>query len=82
MSRCSRRRRSSSALKPLKQATAQEGSRVTNAAASLGIKGGNLLMKQLAARFGLEEARIETEGTFQEASLVVGKYFSPRLYVE
>lgn len=67
---------------PLNQATAQEGSLVTNAAASLGIKGGNLLMKQLAARFGLEEARIETEGTFQEASLVVGKYFSPRLYVE
>ncbi|MBL8113262.1 MAG: translocation/assembly module TamB domain-containing protein, partial [Acidobacteria bacterium] len=67
---------------PLNEATQEEGSLVTNAVGSLGIKGGNLLMKQLAGKFGLEEARIETEGTFREASLIVGKYLSPRIYVE
>ncbi len=67
---------------PLNEATQEEGSLVTNAVGSLGIKGGNLLMKQLAAKFGLEEARIETEGTYREASLIVGKYLSPRIYVE
>ncbi len=67
---------------PLNQATQQEGSLVTNAAGSLGIKGGDLLVKQLAAHFGLDEARIETESTFREASLIVGKAFSPRIYVE
>jgi translocation and assembly module TamB len=66
---------------PLGQATQQEGSLVTSAAASLGIKGGNLLAKKLAARFGLEEVKIETEGTYKEAALVVGKYLSPKFYV-
>ncbi|MGE5717815.1 MAG: translocation/assembly module TamB domain-containing protein, partial [Acidobacteriota bacterium] len=55
---------------PLGKSTQQEGSLVANAAASLGLKGGNLLAKKLAAKFGLEEARIETEGSFSEAALV------------
>ena len=45
------------------------------------MKGGNLLAKKIAARFGLEEARIESTGGLKEASVVVGKYLSPRLYV-
>ncbi len=67
--------------RPLGQASAEDGDLVANAATSLGIRGGNLLAEQLAARFGLEEARIETEGGYEEASLVLGKYLSPRLYV-
>jgi len=66
---------------PLGQSTPQEGNLVANAAASLGLKGGNLIAKKVAARFGLEEARIESTGGLQEASLVVGKYLTPRLYV-
>ncbi len=66
----------------LGDASAQEGNLVANAATSLGIKGGNLLGKKIAARFGFETARIETKGGLQEASLVVGKYLSPKLYVE
>jgi len=65
----------------LGQSTPQEGNLVANAAASLGLKGGNLIAKNIAARFGLEEARIESTGGLQEASLVVGKYLTPRLYV-
>jgi translocation and assembly module TamB len=66
---------------PLGQATPQEGSLVSNAANSLGLKGGNLLAKRIGARFGLEEARIESDGGLDEARLVVGRYLSPRLYV-
>ncbi len=66
---------------PLGQSNPQEGDMVANAANSLGLKGGNLLAKKIAARFGLEEARIESTGGLKEASLVVGKYLSPRLYV-
>jgi translocation and assembly module TamB len=66
---------------PLGQSTPQEGNLVANAAASLGLKGGDLIAKKIAARFGLEEARIESTGGLQEASLVVGKYLTPRLYV-
>ncbi len=68
--------------RPLSQASPQEGDRLANAANALGLRGGNLLAKKLAARFGLEEARIESEGgSLEQASLVVGKYLSPRLYV-
>jgi translocation and assembly module TamB len=67
---------------PLNQASSSEGNLVANAATSLGIKGGNLLGKQIAARFGLETARIETEASLEEASLMVGKYLSPRFYLE
>jgi translocation and assembly module TamB len=66
---------------PLGQASPQEGNLLANAANSLGLKGGNLVAKKLAARYGLEEARIESTGGLKEASLVVGKYLSPRLYV-
>jgi translocation and assembly module TamB len=67
--------------RPLERATPAEGSLVANAATALGVRGGNLIAKRVAARFGLEEARIETEGTLEEASLVLGRYLSPRLYV-
>jgi translocation and assembly module TamB len=66
---------------PLNQAQPQEGSLLANAATSLGLKGGNMLAKKLAARYGLEEARIEGGKTLSDASLVVGKYLSPKLYV-
>lgn len=67
--------------RPLNRVEPQEGDRLANAATSLGIRGGNMLAKNLAARFGLEEARIETDGSLDEASLVVSKYLSPKLYV-
>lgn len=67
--------------RPLGQASPQEGDLVANAANTLGLKGGNLLAKRIAARFGLEEARVESEGGLDEARLVVGRYLSPRLYV-
>jgi translocation and assembly module TamB len=65
----------------MNQAQPEEGNMLANAATSLGIKGGNMLAKKLAARFGLEEARIEGGKTLSDASLVVGKYLSPKLYV-
>jgi translocation and assembly module TamB len=66
---------------PLGQSSPQEGSLLANAATSLGLKGGNLVAKKIASRFGLQEARLETTGGVKETSLVVGKYLSPRLYV-
>lgn len=67
--------------RPLNQTQPQEGDRLANAATSLGLKGGNMLAKKLAARYGLEEARLESDGSLEDTSLVVGKYLSPRLYV-
>ncbi|MBZ0114767.1 MAG: translocation/assembly module TamB domain-containing protein [Thermoanaerobaculia bacterium] len=58
-----------------------DGSLLANAATALGIKGGNLLGERISARYGLEEARIEAEDGLESASLVLGKYLSPRLFV-
>jgi translocation and assembly module TamB len=65
----------------LNQASAQDGNRVANAATSLGLSGAGLLAKNIASRFGLEEATIESSGNLNQASLVVGKYLAPHLYV-
>ncbi len=65
----------------LNQASAQDGNRVANAATSLGLSGAGLLAKNIASRFGLEEATIESSGNLSQASLVVGKYLAPHLYV-
>lgn len=65
----------------LGEGSQQDADLVANAANTLGLKGGNLIAKKIAARYGLEEARVETTGGLEEASLVVGKYLSPRLYV-
>ena len=66
---------------PLGQSSPQEGNLLANAATSLGLKGGNMVAKKIASRFGLQEARLESTGGLQETSLIVGKYLSPRLYV-
>lgn len=67
--------------RPLDRAQPEEGDQLARAATALGLRGGNLLAKRLGARFGLEEARIESGETLDEASLVLGKYLSPDLYV-
>lgn len=67
--------------RPLNRVEPQEGDRLANAATALGIRGGNMLAKRLASQFGLEEARIESDGSLEEASLVVSKYLSPKMYV-
>ncbi|HVS12946.1 MAG TPA: translocation/assembly module TamB domain-containing protein [Thermoanaerobaculia bacterium] len=54
---------------------------LARAATSLGIRGGNLIARRLAARYGIDELGIETDGGVETASLVLGTYLSPRLYV-
>jgi translocation and assembly module TamB len=65
----------------LNSASQQEGNRVANAATSLGLSGAGLLAKNIGARFGLEEASIETSGNLNQASLMLGKFLAPHLYV-
>ncbi|MGE5092469.1 MAG: translocation/assembly module TamB domain-containing protein [Bacillota bacterium] len=58
-----------------------QGSMVSKAVSSLGLRGGNLLAKTLGQGIGLDEARIETKGDLQQASFVAGRYLTPNLYV-
>jgi translocation and assembly module TamB len=66
--------------RPLGEASRAEGDVVSKAATSLGLRGGNFLAQRIASTFGLDEARIQTGRSLQQASLVAGKYLSPKLY--
>lgn len=48
---------------------------------TLGLKGANLLLNQIASGLELDQAKIESEGGIEDASFLAGKYLSPRLYV-
>jgi translocation and assembly module TamB len=67
--------------RPLNQASGAEGAMLTQAAASLGMSGGEFLAKQIGERLGLEDVAIESGDTTEAASLVIGKYLSPQVYV-
>lgn len=67
----------------LDDASGAEASLIARAALALGLKGGNFLAEQIGGRLGLDEVGIESApGTgAEQAALVVGKYLTPRLYV-
>lgn len=68
--------------RPLSATSGDDGELLAKAATSLGLAGGNLLAKRIGKIFGLEEIKIEAEGSEAEsAALTMGKYISPRLYV-
>jgi translocation and assembly module TamB len=52
---------------------------LAQAAAALSLRAGNQIARNLAARYGFDELRLE--GGLDDASLVVGRFLSPRLYV-
>ncbi|MEJ2620099.1 MAG: translocation/assembly module TamB domain-containing protein [Candidatus Thiodiazotropha sp.] len=51
-------------------------------AAALKASGASEIASELGRRFGLEEFRLDTGGSLEEASFVAGTYLSPRLYVQ
>jgi len=66
---------------PLQQASTAEGRTLLGAASALTLTGGDRLARDIGARFGFEEVAIQTSGTPGEASLVVGRYLSPKLFI-
>lgn len=66
---------------PIKQATQKDGSILANAAASIGLASGEKLVKKIANKFGIDEVKLKSSNTTQEASLILGKYLSPQLYL-
>jgi translocation and assembly module TamB len=50
--------------------------------AMLQASGASNIASELGRQFGLEELRVDTGGSLEDASLVAGTYLSPRLYVQ
>ena len=66
---------------PISDASKQDGSDLSKAALSIGLFGGEKIAKDLADRFGIDEVRVQSDQTTEQTSLVLGKYLSPKLYV-
>jgi len=68
---------------PLDEASQGENAALNRAAIMLGIKGAQMLNRTIGSEAGLDTLTVETEPTEtgEQASLVLGKYLSPRLYV-
>jgi len=67
---------------PINQASSEEGELLAKAATSIGFLGGEKIIRNLTDQFGLDEVKIRSSNTTKEASLVLGKYLSPKLYVQ
>jgi translocation and assembly module TamB len=66
--------------RPLESANSEEGNTMAKAALALGLSGGDQIARGLGDRFGLDDMRVESSDTGDQASLVVGRYISPKLY--
>lgn len=67
--------------RPMENASGEEGAMMAKAALALGLSGGDRLARLLGDQFGLDEMRVESSDSGDQASLVVGRYLSPKLYV-
>jgi len=66
---------------PVGQGGGSSGNFLNKALSALGLQGGNVLAGALGREVGLSAATIETEEDLAEASLHLGRYLSPNLYV-
>jgi translocation and assembly module TamB len=72
--------------RPLSGASQGEGSALSRAVLALGLKGGNALAQKIGGKLGLDQLTVESSGNgsssdASQASLVVGKYLTPKLYI-
>ncbi len=71
--------------KPVGSATGSQGNLLYGAATSLGLAGGALLANRIGALFGIkasvEKTPPQTPAGKEQATLFLGRYLSPRLYV-
>ena len=67
--------------RPMETASGEDGAMMAQAALALGLSGGDQLARTIGDQFGLDEMRVESNDTGDQASLVVGRYLSPQLYV-
>jgi translocation and assembly module TamB len=67
--------------RPLSSAGQSDGQTMMRAANTAGLAGGDYIAGYVGRQFGLEEARLESEGESEQPWLVIGKHLSPRLYI-
>ncbi|MEJ2521870.1 MAG: translocation/assembly module TamB domain-containing protein [Gammaproteobacteria bacterium] len=67
--------------KPIGDLSAGEDAALSNAAASLALAGGSMIAGEVGERVGIDTLGFEGSDETGQASLVIGKYLSPQLFV-
>ena len=67
--------------RPMETASGEEGEMMAKAALAVGLSGGDKVARVVGDRIGLDEMHIESSEQGNQASLVVGRYLSPKVYV-
>jgi len=67
--------------RPLETASNSEGSAMASAALALGLVSGDFLAQSLGEEFGFDDVYVDSNGSGDQASLVIGRYLSPKMYV-
>jgi translocation and assembly module TamB len=67
--------------KPLAEASAADAYMLISAVSGLGMDKGPAITEEIARTFHLDELTIKSDDGFEQSSLWVGKYLSPRLFV-
>ena len=67
--------------RPIEGASSEDGNMMAQAALALGLSGGDRIARGLGNRFGMDEMRIDSNDVGDQASLVMGRHLTPRLYV-
>lgn len=67
--------------RPLESTSSDEGRTLAAATTALKLSGGQFVAKQLGTRLGIDEVSIDRGRNADQAALVLGKHFSPRLYI-
>lgn len=68
--------------RPLHTASSSEAGTVSAAATSLSLVGGDRIARAIGSEFGIDEVSVGSVYGSQEAALLLGKYLSPRLYLQ
>ncbi len=66
--------------RPISEAKSSESAIARETATAMGLQAGSAYTQKMASKIGLDEASLESEGTIQEASLMLGTYLTPSLY--
>ncbi len=67
--------------RPIEESSNDESNMMSQAALLLSLSSGNIIARSIGSSFGLDEMRIDSSKGGDQASLVIGRYLSPKLYV-
>ena len=67
--------------RPIETTSTEDGNIMARAALAMGLSGGDRIARSLGDRFGIDEMHVDSSDDGSQASLVLGRYLSPKLYI-